>query len=132
MNERLKRVKPNDVIILNALMDEGRVPSHELLGRAFPNAVESFGLFMGDDPLSDRPWPVEIVRAFWRLHTGREPKCAVMHGKVEPAVMLGNMVKVRLDGDRTVTVANKYKLAILKGDTVYFHRHIIAEVELAD
>jgi hypothetical protein len=56
-----------------------------------------------------------------------------MQGKVMITHMLGNMVKVRLDGDnKMITVANKYRLAILKGDTVYFHRHIIAEVVLAD
>jgi hypothetical protein len=132
MRERLKLVKPNDVMALNALMDEGKAPSHDLLGRCFPNAVDLFGKFIGANPMSNRLWPIEIVRAFWRMHKGREPRCAVMHGEVETTNMLGNMVKVKLDGGRMIPVANKYKLAILKGDTVYFHKHIIAEVVLAD
>ena len=133
MRECLKLVEPNDVMALNAIMDEGKAPSHELLGRCFPNAVDLFGKFMGANPMANMLWPIEIVRAFWRMHKGREPRCAVMQGKVMITHMLGNMVKVRLDGDnKMITVANKYRLAILKGDTVYFHRHIIAEVVLAD
>src|ERR1035437_154849 len=133
MRERLKLIKPDDVLTLNSLVDDSKNPSHELLGRCFPDAVDLFGKFMGANPMSNRLWPIEIVREFWHMHKGREPKCAVMQGKVMTTNMLGNMVKVRLDGDnKMVTVANKYKLAILKGDTVYFHRHIIAEVVLAD
>jgi hypothetical protein len=132
MRKCLKLVKPNDVMALNALMDEGKAPSHELLGRCFPDAVDLFGKFMGANPMSNRLWPIEIVREFWRMHKGCEPKCAVMHGKVETAMMFGHMVKVKLDGGRMITVANKYKLAILKEDIIFFHRHIIAEVVLAD
>jgi hypothetical protein len=136
MREHLGLVEPVDVLALNSFVfvDDGKDPSHELLGRGFPNAVGTFGKFIGDDPLSKHPWPVEMVRAYWRMHKGREPKCAVMYGKVEEAKMLlGNMVKVRLGGsNKMMTVANKYKLAILKKDTVYFHRYIIAEVVLAD
>lgn len=133
MREHLGLVEPVDVLALNSFMDDGKDPSHELLGQGFPNAVGTFGKFIGDDPLSKRPWPVEMVRAYWRMHKGREPRCAVMHGEVMTTHMLGNMVKVKLDGgNKMITVANKYKLAILKGDIVYFHRHIIAEVVLAD
>jgi hypothetical protein len=133
MRERLKLVKPADVLALNSLVDNGEDPDQELLKRAFPNAFYPFGEFMGADPLSVKSWPVEIVSAFWRLHTGREPRCAVMHGKVEEAKMLlGNMVRVKLESGRIMIVANRFKLAVLKRDTVFFHRDVIAEVELAD
>jgi hypothetical protein len=133
VRERRKLIKPNDVMVLNVLVDGGEEPDHYLLWRCFPDAARLFGEFMGENTLLDDPWPIEIVKEFWRLHIGREPKCAVMHGKVETANMLGNMVKIKIEGlDKIVVAANRYKLPISKDDRVFFHRHIIAEVERAD
>jgi hypothetical protein len=116
----------HQVEALNALVDSDARPDHRLLLECFPSAVCLFGLFIGDDPIADDLWPVEMVREFWRMHKGRKPQCDVFHGVVESVNDI--FVKVMV-GDRKIPVFNRYKLQVSKGNIVFLHHNIIAESE---
>ena len=117
---------------LHYLANTDGEPTHDLLRSCFKDAFPAFCVFSGIDQSDNRPWPVEVVRRFWRQHKGRVPGCAVMSGKIDKIIAsLSFICLVNCDG-KTVPVFNRYKLPVTVGDTVFFHQHIIAEVEKAN
>jgi hypothetical protein len=119
-------IRPEDVKELEALVDGGLDPSHELLERCFPNAVWSFGKSAGINPSAENPWPFEKVRGFWRSHRGDAPECAVSSGKVSEVGEIS--IHVGIGGIET-PVFNRYGLKVEIGDTVFIHKHVIVEAE---
>ena len=114
-----------------ALVDTGKDPTHALLKVCFPDAVSSFEDSAGMDHVADEdPWPVELVREFWRAHKGWKdvPTCAVMRGIVE-SIVVGDKFAMVNSGGNTTPAINRYGLAVKQGDTVYLHQHHIIEAE---
>ena len=125
-------IKPADVKILKDLINERKDPSHELLARCFPVAIESFKKHSGIYPLAPEPWPIEAVRNYWRQHKGKSKGCAVMYGEVETIdnICIGVICRNKKKSKKVIiTVFNKYGFPLCIGDTVYFHSHAITEVE---
>ncbi len=117
---------------LHHLVNTDGEPTRDLLQGCFAEAFPAFCAFFGIDPSDDRPWPVEVVRQFWRQHTGRVPSCAVMFGKIEKIIPSLSFICLVNFAGKTKPVFNRYRLPVAVGDTVFFHQHIIAEVEKAN
>ena len=126
MRKKWDLVSRKDAREVSGLLYGRKDICHELLNRCFSNAVLAFGEFAGIDPLGKDPWLVEQVRIFWREHKGRSPSCDVKQGVVE--IVKGNVVRVHV-GTKIAHIINRYSLPVKLGDIVFFHHHIIAEVE---
>ena len=130
MKERRGIISWEDFKELTAIVDNGNSPTHNLLIRCFHIAVQSFAEFAGIDSLIENPWPVGKVREFWRKHQGRRLECAVVRGEVEKISDIRAQVRIKdREKDRSVLAFNRYELPISKGDTIFFHWHVITEVE---
>jgi hypothetical protein len=119
--------------VLYTLMDNKEVPNHRLLERSFPDAFKAFEAFLKKAQIGkvanvevadlNSPWPIEVVRKFWRSHLGDSP---VMCGVVTEF----NHVSLKvLWGTEEIVIVNTYKLHPKPGDTVFFHQHVLIEVE---
>lgn len=110
---------------LTRLVECMGIPTHRLLWRCFPSAVEKYVDSIGVDPFDLRPWTAESVRAFWRNHKGRVRECDTIRGIVDSVNEISAMIVV---GDKRVRVFNKHKFSISPGDTAFCHLFGIAEV----
>ena len=123
-----KLISEVDERIMEGLIQNKIAPSRQLLEQWFPDAVRSLILLYGLDEYLNEPWPVEIVRTFWRAHKGKDPRCATFCGPVVAINGIAVRVKV-LQYLLPVSTFNYYAFPVALGDTAYFHINRITEVE---
>lgn len=128
-----------DFVLRNDLADEE--PLQQLLCRMFPDPVKE--CFSSDGNSKGNPvdfiWPISLVRTYWR-HTHTGPKsdvtssrpengCRTIRAKVlrkHPSVE--KVYEVEVEGEK-VFVIDLFDLKPTPGEFVYFHQHIICEID---
>lgn len=123
------RLSKRDIRELTAFVDNGRDPDHLLMEHCFPEPVCLFGETAGGSTALDVPWPVEMVRDFWRRHNGPTPTmCGEVESVTERNGMIGCVI-VKTDTRSRIPILNRYGLPACRGDIAYFHNLVLAEVE---
>lgn len=107
-------------------------PPIGLLERCFPDPCLALKASAGLGASEELIWSVDNVRKFWRSHGAaghdhQKDSCSTMWGIVESINGLGP--NIRKPNCQPVLTINQFGLPIAIGDKVFFHHHIIAEVE---
>jgi hypothetical protein len=115
---------------LKQLINSNGQPKHRLLYYCFPRAYRRLKQYAEDNGLER--WALATVAEFWRYHHGREDgyegDCRVRPCAVVEANGNGAMATVECEGE-IIYVINIYHLPIQRGQVVYLHWRMIAEIK---
>lgn len=125
IRKRQGLIKAEHVKELHNFVFGGEDPSQSLLRTCFPDAVNSYLLYIGLADLDGKPWQIETVKKHWRQHEGESLWCAVDLGII--TMVEGVLVIVNISGMDKL-VHNEYRLPVENGTRVYLHLNRIIEI----